>query len=269
MPFKLVARPDDGSDVITLTPGKIVTGFKENRCYPIALPSSGHTLLINDQEFRSDDGTVRWTPGFFAGAAELLAPNSDIVESYTLDVSPDPGKLGSEVCRSMLEDLWAFDPTLVIGTEPSTRNVGITGAYESDWLAYARLRRYADDYLAALARIAVHPLRELRTRREHVPLTRVRRADRLPGLSIQRQPVLLAAVRGKDVGMSVAALASTFSSPRRRSTARRTGWWRGRPARLLGASNGSWRTSNRNRKANPRAGPAPHLRTAGRGVAHS
>ena len=207
MPFELVARPDDGSDVITLTSGKIVTGFKENRCYTIELPSSGHTLVIDDQEFRSDDGTVRWTPGFFAGtvAAELLGLNGRTVESYTLDVSAHPGKLGSEVFRSMLEDLWQFDPALVIGTEPSTSNVGITGAYESDWLTYARLRRYADDYLTALARIAVHPLRELRTRREHVPLTRVRRADRLTGLSIQRQPVL-AAVREEDVGVSVAAL---------------------------------------------------------------
>lgn len=207
VPFELVARPDDGSDVITLTSGKIVTGFKENRCYTIELPSSGHTLVIDDQEFRSDDGTVRWTPGFFAGtvAAELLGLNGRTVESYTLDVSAHPGKLGSEVFRSMLEDLWQFDPALVIGTEPSTSNVGITGAYESDWLTYVRLRRYADDYLTALARIAVHPLRELRTRREHVPLTRVRRADRLTGLSIQRQPVL-AAVRGEDVGVSVAAL---------------------------------------------------------------
>lgn len=205
--FELVPRPEDGSDVITLTPGKTVTGFKENRCYTIALPSSGHTLVIDDQEFRSDDGMVRWTPGFFAGAvaAELLDPSGRTAGSYTLDVSPDPGKLGSDVFRSMLEDLGAFDPTLVIGMEPSTRNVGFAGAYESDWLTYSRLRRYADDYLAALARIAVHPLRELRTRREHVPLTGVRRADRLTGLSIQRQPVLLAAVRGKDVGVSVAA----------------------------------------------------------------
>lgn len=208
MSFELVARPDDGSDVITLTPGKIATGFKENRCCTIALPSPDYTLVIDDQDLRSDDGTVRWTPGFFAGtvAAELLDPNGRTAESYTLDVSPDLSKLDSEVFRSMLEDLWQFDPAFVLGTEPSTRNVGFAGAYESDWLTYARLRRYADDYLAALARIAVHPLRELRTRREHVPLTRVRRADRLTGLSIQRQPVLLAAVLGKDVGMSVAAL---------------------------------------------------------------
>lgn len=208
VPFELVAHPDDGSDVITLTPGKTATGFKENRSYRIELPSTDYTLVIDDQEFRSDDGTVRWTSGFFAGtvAAELLDPNGQTVESCTLDVSPHPDKLGSEVFRSMLEELWQFDPALVIDTEPSTRNVGITGTYESDWLTYARLRRYADDYLAALARIALHPLRKLRTRREHVPLTRVRRADRLTGLSIQRQSVLLAAVRGEDVGVSVAAL---------------------------------------------------------------
>lgn len=208
MPFDLVARPDDGSDVITLTPGKTVPGFNEKRRYSIELPAADYTLFIDDQEFRSDDGTVEWTPGFFAGAvaAELLDPNRRTVESYTLDVSPDPGKLGSEVFRSMLEDLWQFDPALVLGTEPSTRNVGITGAYASDWLTYARLRRHADDYLAALARIAVHPLRELRTRREHVPLPRVRRIDRLTGLSIQRQPALLAAVRGRDVALRTAAL---------------------------------------------------------------
>lgn len=213
--FELVPRPEDGSDVITLTPGKTVTGFKENRCYTIALPSSGHTLVIDDQEFRSDDGMVRWTPGFFAGAvaAELLDPSGRTVESYRLDVSPDPDKLGSDVFRSMLEDLWAFDPALVIGTEPSTRNVGITGAYESDWLTYARLRRYADDYLAALARIAVHPLRELRMRREHVPLTRVRHADRLTGLSIQRQPVLLAAVQEEDAGVGVGMAALRLGVP--------------------------------------------------------
>ncbi len=208
MPFELVVRPDDGSDVITLTPGETVTGFKENRSYRIELPAADSTLAIDDQEFRSDDGTVEWTPGFFAGAvaAELLDLDGRAVESYTLDVSPDPGKLGSDVFRSMLEDLWKFDPALVLGTEPSTRNVGITGAYASDWLTYARLRRYADDYLAALARIAVHPLRELRTRREHVPLSRARRIDRLTGLSIQRQSALLAAVRGQDVALRTAAL---------------------------------------------------------------
>lgn len=208
VPFELAARPDDGSDVITLAPDETVAGFKENRSYRIELPSSDYTLVIDDQKFRSDDGPVRWTPGFFAGAvaAELLAPNGQTVESYTLDVSPHPDKLGSKVFRSMLEDLWKFDPALVLGTEPSTRNVGITGAYASDWLTYARLRRYADAYLAALARIAVHPLRELRTRREHVPLPRVRRIDRLTGLSIQRQPALLAAVRGQDVALRTAAL---------------------------------------------------------------
>lgn len=134
MPFDLVARPDDGSDVITLTPGKTVPGFNENGRYSIELPAADYTLFIDDQEFRSDDGTVEWTPGFFAGtvAAELLDPNHRTVESYTLDVSPDPGKLGSEVFRSMLEYLWQFDPALVLGTEPATRNVGITGAYASD-----------------------------------------------------------------------------------------------------------------------------------------
>ena len=208
MPFELVARPDDGSNVITLAPCKTAPGFNEKRRYSIELPAADSTLVIDDQEFRSDDGTVEWTPGFFAGAvaAELLDPNGRTVESYTLDVSPDPGKLGSDVFRSMLEDLWQFDPALVLGTEPSTRNVGITGAYASDWLTYARLRRYADDYLAALARIAVHPLRELRTRREHAPLPRVRRIDRLTGLSIQRQPALLAVMRGQDVALRTAAL---------------------------------------------------------------
>ena len=208
VPFELVARPDDGSDVITLTPGKTATGFKENRCYTIALPSPDYTLVIDDQDLRSDDGTVRWTPGFFAGtvAAELLDPNGRTVESYTLAVSPDPGKLDSEVFRSMLEDLWQFDPAFVLGTEPSTRNVGFAGAYESDWLTYARLRRYVDAYLVALTCIVVHPLRELRTRREHAPLSRVRRIDGLTGLSIQRQPTVLAAVQKQDVALRTAVL---------------------------------------------------------------
>lgn len=271
MPFELVARPDDGSNVITLAPGETAPGFNEKRRYSIELPAADSTLVIDDQEFRSDDGTVEWTPGFFAGAvaAELLDPDGRTVASYTLDVSPDPGKLGSDVFRSMLEDLWKFDPALVLGTEPSTRNVGITGAYASDWLTYARLRRYADDYLPALARIAVHPLRELRTRREHVPLPRVRRIDRLTGLSIQRQPALLAAVRGQDVALRTAALRLDVPVSEETLDSAATGCWRGRPDRLPGASNGSWRSSNRKCKTAPRARRARRLRTVGRGAANS
>jgi len=53
-------------------------------------------------------------------SGELILPHRKSVSEYVFDVSPDPGKVGQDLFQAMLDDLWKYDPTLVIGAEPAT-----------------------------------------------------------------------------------------------------------------------------------------------------
>ena len=160
----------------------------------------GAQILIDDQLLEGRDGHWIWSPGFYAGQvhAELLNDEGQVVATYALDVAPNTEKLGSDVFQSMLDEIWDFDPRLVLGTEPPRFRAGHQAQITSPWLEYARLRSYGGKFVRALGAIARCPIRELRAERALLPLQHVRRADRQTVLATARIPPLLAVLIGRE-----------------------------------------------------------------------
>lgn len=192
-----------------LTPDMANTGFREGGAYEITKPQSDYKLLIDDEFIDGDDHDWHWQPGFYAGQvrAELLGSRDRVIATYTLDVSPHPGKLGKDLFQAMLDEIWEYDPTLVLGTEPAQVPIGHEGAISDPWLEYARLRAYVDHFLRAIELISRRPIRELRAHRLQVPLQYVRRADRRTAFAALRIPQVVAALGD---GISNAALINTL-----------------------------------------------------------
>jgi hypothetical protein len=169
-------------------------GFIEGKSYAFEKPPLSLSLFIDDEPLQSDpDGSCwRWEPGFFAGevTAALIAPGGSTFALFLLDVAPDPTKLGRDVFRQMIDELWNEDPELVVGSEPATTLIGEIGATHNPWLEFARLRRYAPEFLRALVPIRAKPRRALRVRRDSAPLHHARRVDRRTAMSVARSPAV-------------------------------------------------------------------------------
>ncbi len=120
-------------------------GFIEGRNYAFEKPPTGGSFFIDDEPLQGNpDGLCwRWEPGFFAGevTAALIALDGSTSALFLLDVAPDPTKLGRDVFRQMIDELWNEDPELVVGSEPATTLIGELGATHNPWLEFARLRR--------------------------------------------------------------------------------------------------------------------------------
>ena len=196
-------------------PGTVTRGFHEGRKYWIRKPIVDAQLLIDDQPLESSDGYWVWSPGFYAGQvrAELLVHGCQVVATYVLDVSPAPGKLGRDVFQVMLDEIWNFDPRLVLGTEPPQSPVGHETQVADPWLEYARLRSYGDSFVRALGAIARHPIRELRAERALLPLQYVRRADRQTALAAVRIPAVSAVLAGHDSSLPSTKTLPLFDVP--------------------------------------------------------
>lgn len=153
--------------------------------YRVRNTAEGDRLLIDDEFLQINGGDWVWSPGFYAGQvrAELLGPGDRVRATYLLDVSPHPDKLGHDTFQAMLDQIWDFDPSLVLGTEPAASPVGHDSNISDPWLEYARLRAYGDKFVRALSAISRQPLRELRAERAQLPLPQVRRADRQTALA--------------------------------------------------------------------------------------
>ena len=203
-----------------IEPSAVGFGFREGGKFQIRKPTEGDCLLIDDEAIETEDGEWIWSPGFYAGQvhAELLGPDGRVRANYLLDVSPHPGKLGRDMFQTMLNQIWEFDPSLVLGTEPARRPIGHDARIEAPWLEYARLRTQGDDFVHALSAIARHPLWELRAERAQLPLQHVRRADRQTALAALRNSELLAVLaHGGSNVMPVIAL-PLFDVPVARET---------------------------------------------------
>ena len=191
---------------------EVAIGFSEGGEYRIRKTAEGDRLLIDDEFLPTDGSEWAWSPGFYAGRvrAELLGPGDRVRATYLLDVSPHPEKLGRDMFQSMIERIWAFDPGLVLGTEPASIPIGHEAATVEPWLEYARLRAYGDRFVRALSAIAHRPLRELRAERAHLPLPQVRRADRQTALAALGKPTAAEGTRGwrrrRDTDRRVAPL---------------------------------------------------------------
>ena len=194
-------------------------GFYEGQKVHFLLPKgAGWSFHIDDEPLQQVDSPqglmCPWSPGFFAGevTAQLIDPSEKAVATYLLDVSPNPNKLGRDIFQQMLDEIWAFDPELVLGTEPTKIQVGQIGNERSRLLAFIRLRRYGPSATEALAQISHAPITALQSNRDHMPIHKVRRADRQTAIGVLRTPELLDYLVGvSDKG--VARLGATVDVP--------------------------------------------------------
>jgi hypothetical protein len=118
-------------------------------------------------------------------------------------VAPDPAKLGRDVFRQMVDELWEEDPELVIGSEPATTLTGELGATQNPWVEFARLRRYAPEFLKALAPLQAKPRRTLHVQRTSASIHHARRVDRRTAMSVARSSAAALFASGSDIASAV------------------------------------------------------------------
>lgn len=199
-------------------------GFRENVPFAIHDPTGRiECLVIDDEPFTRDgaSGGFTWTPGFYAGevAVEARADGATVAR-YRFDVSPDPRKSGKAAFEAMLDEIWAEDPELVLGAEPSTRQIGRLGATQNPLLEFERLRRHGPAFCRAIAEVARRPRRRLVVERETLPAHRVRRVDRATTRAALRSASVLAVLdperSSREDGLDSAAVARDprFDVPR-------------------------------------------------------
>lgn len=212
--------PHGGSSKWRIGPNAVSFGFLEGKRYRIRKPSEGGRFLIDDQVLESSDGHWVWEPGFYAGQvlAELLAWDDRVRATYVLDVSPHPDKLGRDVFQAMLNQIWEFDPRLVLGTEPAQSPVGNEDQIGDPWLEYARLRTHGEKFVRALSAIARRPIRELSASRVQRPLQHVRRADRQTALAALRNARVLTVFSERESSVTSTDMLPTFDVPIARET---------------------------------------------------
>lgn len=193
-------------------------GFRENVPFAITDPSGAiDTLVVDDEPIPRDPttGSFTWTPGFYAGEVAVEARAGErTVARYRFDVSPDPRKSGKEAFEAMLDEIWAEDPELVLGSEPSTRRIGRLGTSQNPLLEFERLRRHGPAFCTAIAEVVRRPRRRLVVERESLPAHRVRRVDRATARAALRSAAVLAVVHatGGGPGGTSAALDELGSS---------------------------------------------------------
>ena len=177
----------DGRDE-PLDPQKSNTGFSERQkaVFVIGAPKkAGFRLLIDDAPLdpvepeNAEETRWKWTPGFYAGEvrARLVEANGETAETYRLDVSPDPRKVGGDAFEEMVEAIYEFDAALLLGEAPAKRLMGAIGPTDDPLVLFERLRKRRDDIALALAAIRREPATILRPKRRFTPLREVRRAD--------------------------------------------------------------------------------------------
>lgn len=179
---------------VGLRPGEFAPGFREKYDYFFCSPVDGATLYIDeapaDVLWKEGQKGWSWQPGFYAGrvVAELVSDKGQHLAQYMLDVAPDDSKLGRDIFGRMLEELFEYSPALVFGTEAAQTDIGVSGDVLPLLLEYARLRRYAEAFLAALKAVTEQPLTRLRRERALVPYHQVRRLDAASVRGMLRRP---------------------------------------------------------------------------------
>jgi hypothetical protein len=177
----------------------VAVGFREDHVYRLTAATEALDEVIIDDEPLTRDalGAWTWCPGFYAGRVRGVARRAgrDVAE-LSLDVSPHPDKLGCDAFESMVEDLWAFDPSLALGTEPATTETGTHGRSVGPYVAFERLRRHGPSFVRALAGVAERPRRRLVRTREQVPAHHLRHVDVTTTLAALRDRDALACLQG-------------------------------------------------------------------------
>ncbi len=226
MEFLAVLEPS--GEARTLSAGTRNAGFEELQKATFIGPSeSGWHLFIDDEPLVQIDSatgpTWEWTPGFYAGTvtADLVDPNGRRRETFLLDVSPDPQKVGQEIFESMVEDIRAYDPRMLYGDEPALSRLGREEVDEDRNIQCSRMLRYAQRLQAAVAAVLAEPHRTLRSSRAIRPLETASRIDELTLRTALKSPAALDALdqRGSTetddrypVSLNVPVSLETFDS---------------------------------------------------------
>lgn len=197
-----VRRIDEGMQVPELNAeGTLLAGCQENGKYEFQLSDSlgASTVLVDDVPLPAVSGTTScwsWKPGFYAGSvvAEVFDGMERRLGSWTIDVSPDPAKLGRDAFLAMVRELHAFDPQLVTGVSPARSAFGAEGRQSDPFLLYARLKAHGLSFAEAMKTLAREPQRQLVHRRELTPIHRARSLDVKTLLSAARSATAIAAL---------------------------------------------------------------------------
>lgn len=194
---------DNSGLAFEVSPDGLCPGFSECGSYFFVITELDSHLFIDDVALsrvsHEDRPAWHWEPGFFAGevSAELTNASGDLVASYRLDVSPQSSKLGRESFSQMIEDILAFDPRLLMGTEYAQIHIGVDGNVSNLHLQYARLRRYSAALISALRGVTEKPLTLLRRERSLQSPNQVKRLDRRSVLRAMRNSTALSILRGQ------------------------------------------------------------------------
>lgn len=196
---------DSRGTVIEIYPESSCPGFKERESYYFTGAHVGSQLFVDDEPLNAitieGAPAFHWEPGFYAGEvfAEYVDTDGSLLARYRFDVAPSEHKLGRDEFAGMLDELFAFDPRLVIGTEASQTSIGTYGEITNPHLEYARLRRYGPELLRSLSAITERPLAILCTERAQRRPHQVKRVDQYSLRKATMSPGSLGLLSGKDV----------------------------------------------------------------------
>lgn len=197
----------ESGQTLEVWPETLCSGFNEQGTYHFEI-GNNETCRFYIDEVLSDivvlDGSQTWVwrPGFYAGevAAELVDSDGIRIAYYRLDVSPHSQKLGQDTFNRMIDEIFAFDANLLIGTEAAQASIGVQGDSINAHLAYARLRRYGAKLITSLKALSVQPLTRLHHIREMRPPNEIRRFDQTSVKKLLRNPNALSIVKNGSNG---------------------------------------------------------------------
>ncbi len=183
--------------------GGVGAGLLEGQTYLLRACGACDTLYVDDVPLgRAVDGfNFLWQPGFFAGRveAEAVDVNGRTLGRFQLDVGPAPDKLGHKLFQRMVDELLAFRPELLLGTEPAQSPFDINGPQTNPEIEYARARRYGTLCIDALQMVCNRPLTSLRQDRRIVMPHEARRLD-VPAIRALARGPSGAAIKGHNEG---------------------------------------------------------------------
>jgi hypothetical protein len=184
-----------------LIPNEKLSGFSERRDYLIRVVSERSRLYVDDSLLPKDSSQQYWiwSPGFYAGevVAELELEGRHEPLKFYFKVDPAPEKASCEKYLKYIQQIVDYAPSLVVGNEPARHAVSGRSSKLSLWVSYARLRCYADQYLAGLRAVVDRPIVGHAHYREQVPIQCARRVDLTTIQRLRTNPALLSAIANR------------------------------------------------------------------------
>lgn len=178
----------------------LVRGLREATAYRIEIRGTIGRLFVDDVElpFREEDGCYAWTADFYAGEVVAIVVDGQGQEHpFRLDVCPHPAKLGGEQYAAMLDDIRAFDTSLLLGATSATLGFGREGR-PGRWeqlVQLSRLRKHGPAFLSAVQGLVNTPHQALCATERPLHLRHLRRVN--PAAMLDRR--LAALCNGSSV----------------------------------------------------------------------